>query len=133
MKIEGALFAMGTAFFLLLSGIYWYFARDPIGTTALVMSGALAFLVAFYLLYTSKRVFPRPEDRPDANIDEADPEYGFFSPHSWWPLPVAVAATGAGLGLIIGWWLTLIAVGALLISVLGFVLQYERPSNSPHH
>jgi hypothetical protein len=34
--------------------------------------------------------------------------------------------------LIVGWWLTLIAVGALIISVMGFVLEYERPSNSPY-
>jgi hypothetical protein len=37
-----------------------------------------------------------------------------------------------GTGLIIGWWLVLIAVGALIISILGLVLQYERPSNSAH-
>ena len=126
MKIEGALFAMGTAFFLLLSGIYWYFARDPIGTTALVMSGALAFLVAFYLLYTSKRVYPRPEDRPDANIDEADPEYGFFSPHSWWPLFVGIAAFLTVLGLVFANWLVVFAVFLLIIGLVGWLFEYYR-------
>jgi hypothetical protein len=38
----------------------------------------------------------------------------------------------AGVGLLIGWWLTLIAVGGLLISILGFVLEYEKPSTSIH-
>jgi hypothetical protein len=38
----------------------------------------------------------------------------------------------AGLGLLIGWWLTLIAVGVLLISVIGFVLEYEKPDLSSH-
>ena len=126
MKIEGALFAIGTAFFLLLSGIYWYFARDPIGTTALVMSGALAFLVAFYLLYTSKRVFPRPEDRPDANIDEADPEYGFFSPHSWWPLVVGIACFFILLGLVFAVWLIVFATFLLLIGLVGWLFEYYR-------
>jgi hypothetical protein len=37
-----------------------------------------------------------------------------------------------GTGLIVGWWLTLIAVGALLVSVVGFVLEYERPGTSVH-
>jgi hypothetical protein len=37
-----------------------------------------------------------------------------------------------GLGLLVGWWLTLIAVGALLISVAGFVLEYEKPSAASH-
>lgn len=126
MKIEGALFAMGTAFFLLLSGIYWYFARDPIGTTALVMSGALAFLVAFYLLYTSKRVYPRPEDRLDANIDEADPEYGFFSPHSWWPLVVGIAAFFILIGLVFAVWLIVFATFLLLIGLVGWLFEYYR-------
>jgi hypothetical protein len=57
---------------------------------------------------------------------------GFFSPHSWWPLPVALAMCAVGLGLIIGWWLTLIAAGVLIFSVIGFVLEYERPENSSH-
>jgi hypothetical protein len=45
---------------------------------------------------------------------------------------VGLAATAAGVGLIVGWWLTLIAVGALLVSVIGFVLEYEKPSASSH-
>jgi len=125
-KIEGLLFALGTVFFLGLSAIYWYFARDPIGTTALVMSGALAFLVAFYLLYTAKRVYPRPEDRPDANIDEADPEYGFFSPHSWWPLVVGIAAFFLTLGLIFAVWLVVFGGFLLVIALVGWLFEYYR-------
>jgi hypothetical protein len=34
-----------------------------------------------------------------------------------------------GLGLIIGWWLTLLGVGALVVSIIGFVTEYEKPSN----
>jgi hypothetical protein len=32
-----------------------------------------------------------------------------------------------GLGLIIGWWLALIGLGALVISVIGMVTEYEKP------
>jgi hypothetical protein len=32
-----------------------------------------------------------------------------------------------GLGLIIGWWLTLIALGALILSIIGMVTEYEKP------
>jgi hypothetical protein len=38
-----------------------------------------------------------------------------------------------GLGLIIGWWLTLLGVGALVISIIGFVTEYEKPANEPAH
>lgn len=126
MKIEGLLFALGSAFYLAVAGIYWYFSRDQIGTTALTLTGALAFLVAFYVLYTSKRVYPRPEDRMNAEIDEADPEYGFFSPHSWWPLAIGVAATVIGVGLIFAVWIIVFGVFLLVLSLVGWMFEYYR-------
>ena len=69
----------------------------------------------------------------DGEIEENAGEIGFYSPHSWWPLPVGFFATASGLGLIIGWWLTLIAVGGLIVSIMGFVLEYEKPSKSTSH
>ena len=126
MKTEGRLFAAGCALFLVIGAIYWYLAHDPIGTTALVMSGGLAFLVGFYLLYTSKRVYPRPEDRGDANIDEADPEYGFFSPNSWWPLAVGFATFLVVLGLVFAVWLIALGATVLAISLVGWLFEYYR-------
>jgi hypothetical protein len=38
-----------------------------------------------------------------------------------------------GLGLIIGWWLVLIALGALVISIIGMVTEYEKPVNANAH
>jgi hypothetical protein len=66
-------------------------------------------------------------------IADSAGELGFYSPHSWWPLPLAASMFVVGLGLIIGWWLTLLGVGALVISIIGFVTEYEKPSNDPAH
>ena len=126
MKVEGRIFALGAAFFWLVALIYWYFARDPIGTTALALCGGLAFLVAFYVLYTAKRVYPRPEDRLDGEIDEADPEYGFFSPHSWWPFMIGLATFVVVLGLIFAVWVIAVGVTLLLISLVGWLFEYSR-------
>ena len=126
MRIEGALFALGFVFFSAIAGIYWYLSRDEIGTTALALTGALAFLIAFYALYTSKRVYPRPEDRLIAEIDEADPEYGFFSPHSWWPLVVAFSAMLIVFGLIFAVWLIVLGISVLLIGLVGWLFEYYR-------
>ncbi len=126
MKIEGGLFAIGFVFYSLLAGVYWYFSRDEIGTTALALTGAMAFLISFYALYTSKRVYPRPEDRLDAEIDEADPEYGFYSPHSWWPLAVALATVTIVVGLIFAVWLIVLGVAALLLAMVGLLFEYYR-------
>jgi hypothetical protein len=125
-KIEGFLFALGSAFYLAIAGIYWYFSRDQIGTTALALTGALAFLVAFYVLYTSKRVYPRPEDRMNAEVDEADPEYGFFSPHSWWPLAIGASASIIGVGLIFAVWIIVFGVFLLVLSLVGWMFEYYR-------
>jgi hypothetical protein len=125
-KIEGRIFALGTIFFLLLSPIYWYLSRDPIGTTALALCGGLTFLVGFYLLYTAKRVYPRPEDREDAEIDEADPEYGFYSPHSWWPLFLGFATFIIVIGLIFAVWVVVLGVVFLALALIGWLFEYYR-------
>ena len=126
MKIEGRLFALTAVFFLGIAIIYWILSRDPIGTTALAMSAGLAFLVGFYVLYTSKRVYPRPEDRLDGEIDEADPEYGFFSPQSWWPFLVAFAAFLLALGLIFAVWLIVLGGAVLVVALVGWLFEYYR-------
>ena len=50
----------------------------------------------------SRRIEPRPEDRADAEIHEGAGELGFFSPGSYWPVGLALAAAIAGLGLAFG-------------------------------
>jgi cytochrome c oxidase subunit IV len=126
MKVEGWLFVGCAAFFAVVDVIYWYFSKDPTGTTALAFSVGLAFLTGFYLLFTGRRLPPRPEDRPDAEIAEGTGELGFFSPHSWWPLITGMSAAVAALGAAIGWWLFLIGMLFVLLSAIGFVFEYYR-------
>ena len=128
MKIGGWPFAFGALFFLATGAIYFYLSRDEIGTTALLMTGGLALLVAFYVLYTDKRLDALPEDRANAEIDEADPEYGFYSPHSWWPLPVGFAAMLIALGFIFAAWLVVFGVSLLVFSLVGWLFEYYRGS-----
>lgn len=49
-------------------------------------------------MFTAKRVGALPEDDLEADPEDADPDHGFFSPHSWWPLAlggsVAIIAYG---------------------------------------
>ena len=116
----------GLAFFYaIVAVIYWFVGGEAVGITAIGLSGGLAALIGFYLWFTNKRLGNvLPEDNVTGEISDSAGELGFYSPHSWWPLPVAFCMVLAGLGLLIGWWLTLIAVGGLLISILGFVLEY---------
>ena len=133
MKTGWVLFVGLAVFYAIVSVIYWFVGGEAVGITAIGLSGGLAALIGFYLWFTSKRLGNvLPEDNASAEISDSAGELGFYSPHSWWPLPVAFCMILAGVGLLVGWWLTLIAVGGLLISVLGFVLEYEKPSASAH-
>lgn len=126
MRVEGFIFTAGIVFFAVLAVIYWIFSEEPAGTTALAFSAGLALLIGFYTLYTGRQIGVRPEDRPDAEIDEATGEYGFFSPHSWWPFITAASAAVTALGLLFGWWLFFLGVLMLGLSVIGFVFEYYR-------
>jgi hypothetical protein len=126
MKVEGSLFIGCAVFFGAADLVYWYVSKDPTGTTALALAVGLAFLTGFYVLFTGRRLPRRPEDDPQGEISQATGELGFFSPHSWWPLFVGLAAATAALGAAIGWWLFLIGLLALLLTTIGFVFEYYR-------
>jgi len=125
-KVEAYLFLGCAIFFGGSDLVYWHFSHDPTGTTALALSVGLAFLIGFYLLFSGRRLPMRPEDDPEGEIHEGTGELGFFSPHSWWPLFVALAAGTAALGVAIGWWMFLIGMLAVLLSMIGFVFEYYR-------
>jgi Cytochrome c oxidase subunit IV len=126
MKVEGYLFVGCAVFFGVIDIIYWHFSKDPTGTTALFFSVCLAFLTGFYLLFTGRRLPPRAEDVPDAEISDGTGELGFFSPHSWWPLITGLSAAVAALGVAVGWWLFLIGMLFVFLSAIGFVFEYYR-------
>jgi hypothetical protein len=126
MKIEGYLFVFSALFFAIMDVIYWLWSHDPTGTTALALTVGLAGLVGFYLLFTGRRVDPRPEDDKQGEIADGAGELGFFSPHSWWPLFAALAAATAALGAVIGWWLLMIGMLAVILAAIGFVFEYYR-------
>ena len=126
MKVEGWLFAAGAFLYGLIAIVYWFMTEEVVGTTVLALSGGLAFLVGFYVLFTGRRVGPRPEDRLDAEIDEAEVDYGFYPAHSWWPLPLALSTAVTFLGLIIVPWLLVLGAVAVVLSVIGYVYEFYR-------
>ena len=133
MKSGGYLFLLGGLFYIITGTIYYVVTREPVGTTALILTAGLAELVAFYLLFTQNRIGYQPEDNDQGEQNEAPADYGFYSPHSWWPLPVALSMCALTLSLIIGWWLTVISLGALVISIIGMVTEYEKPATVSAH
>ena len=124
MKIEGYLFAFLAVSLVPVTIVYWFLSGDPTGTTCLVLSIGLAFMVGYYLMFTARRMEARPEDRPDAEISEGSGEVGFFAPHSWWPIALAGAFTIVMVGLIVGPFLVLIGALLLVVAALGLLFEY---------
>ena len=134
MKTNWLLFAGLAIFYAFMTVIYWQVGGDALGITGLMLSAGLAGMVGFYVWFTQKRIGTTlPEDNTEAEIADGAGELGFFSPHSWWPLPTGLSALATGLSLIIGWWFTLIAISALIICVIGWVTEYEKPLTSSSH
>jgi Cytochrome c oxidase subunit IV len=126
MRVEGWLFLGCAIFFAVADVFYWNLAHDPTGGTALALAVGLAFLAGFYVLFTGRRMPLRPEDDTEGEIEQGTGELGFFSPHSWWPLFVGLAAAVAAIGVAIGWWLFLIGILMVVFAVIGFVFEYYR-------
>ena len=134
MKVNWQLFGGLGVFYVLVTIIYWQVGGEPVGIGGMLLAACLAGMVGFYIWFTQKRIgVTLPEDNLTAEIIDGAGELGFYSPHSWWPLPVALSACTMGLGLIVGWWLTIIGIGAIMISIIGLVTEYEKPlTNVPH-
>jgi len=134
MKASWKLFGGLSVFYVTMTVIYWQIGGEEVGIAGMLLSACLAGMVGFYVWFTQKRIgVTLPEDNLTAEIADGAGELGFYSPHSWWPLPVAVSACVFALGLIIGWWLSLIGLGALVISIIGMVTEYEKPEIASAH
>lgn len=126
MKVEGFIFMIGTVLFAVLTAIYWIVAREAVGTTVFALTAGLCFLIGFYLLFTGRRVGERPEDQLGAEVSDGAGEYGFFSPTSVWPLPIGFFAAVTGTGILVGWWLFVLGLVGLMVSIFGLVFEYYR-------
>ncbi|NEM06595.1 aa3-type cytochrome oxidase subunit IV [Geodermatophilus normandii] len=131
MKVEALIFNLIAVFCVVAAAVYGVWSREPIGTTALVLSGGLCGLIGGFFWFVARRIDARPEDRKDAEIAEGAGELGFFSPASYWPfgLASAVALTGLGLGF---WydWLILLGLVSVLVTVGGLLFEYYTGQNA---
>lgn len=131
MRVQAFMFYGCAVFFLATDVVYWLWSGDWTGTTALALAIGLAGLIGFYIHFTVRRLEranagPLYEDDPQGDIADAAGELGFFSPHSWWPLFAALAAATASLGAVIGWWMLMIGLLAVVLAAIGFVFEYYR-------
>ncbi len=131
MKVEALIFNLIAVFCVIAAAVYGIWSKEPIGTTALVLSAGLTGLIGGFFWFVSRRIDARPEDRKDADIADGAGELGFFPPASYWPFALAASAGLMGLALAFWYsWLILIAAGALLITIGGLLFEFYTGQNA---
>ncbi|WP_354639772.1 cytochrome c oxidase subunit 4 [Kitasatospora camelliae] len=129
MKEQGKIF-MGFAVFILAMAItYGIWSKEPAGTTALFLAFGLCAFIGYYLGFTAKRVDTGAGDNPEAEVADDAGEVGFFAPHSWQPLSLAIGGAMAFMGVIFGWWLLYWSIPIILIGLYGWVFEFYRGEN----
>jgi hypothetical protein len=128
MKVEFRLFAVIGVFFAIMGTIYGTVTHwdEQVGPFGLYLCAGLSALIGFYLWETGRKLDLRPEDDPNALISAAEGEYGFFSPHSWWPLAVAASGAVVFVGLAVGFWISIIGAFLAALAVIGWTFEYFR-------
>ena len=138
MKTEYKIFA-GVAVFLFgaaaVYGAYTYGEvgqLEWIGFIALILSGLLCSMCGGFFWFVARRIDLRPEDREDGEIAEGAGEIGFFSPGSYWPFGLALAASTAGLGLVFWqWWLVALGLVLVIFGACGLLFEYYSCTRRP--
>jgi hypothetical protein len=130
-KVEALIFNLISVFCIAAAIVYGVWSKEPIGTTALTLSGGLTALIGGFFWFVSRRIDARPEDRKDAEIADGAGELGFFSPASYWPFGLALSAGLMGLALAFYYpWLIALAGAALLITIGGLLFEYYVGQNA---
>ncbi|GAA4683951.1 cytochrome c oxidase subunit 4 [Frondihabitans cladoniiphilus] len=135
MRAQANILWVLAGFFLVADAAYtvWsllsteFHAVEWAGTLGIGLAAVLAIFLAFYMNRShAAQSGELPEDRLDANIDDGDPEIGFFSPWSWWPIVLAAGCSIAFLGLAVGLWLCFFAAVFVAVALVGWVFEAYR-------
>lgn len=137
MKTEYKIFAGVSAFLFGAAIVYSLYTKGTghtewVGTVALILSGLLCAMCGGFFWFVARRIDLRPEDREDGEIAEGAGEVGFFSPGSYWPFGLALAAATAAMGLVYWqWWLIMVGLIMVIFAACGLLFEYYSGSRHP--
>ena len=133
MRTNATLFWILAIFFFLMDAVYVIWSLidtgkvEWAGTMGIGLAGTLGVFLAFYMGRShAAQGGELAEDRPDANIDDGDPELGHFSPWSWWPILLAFSCGLIFLALAVGMWIIYIGGALVAVALVGWVYEYYR-------
>jgi hypothetical protein len=125
-KIESH-FLLGIAIFFAIVGVgYWFWSYEPAGTAMLFGTVLLGLVPGSYYYWWSRRMKPRPEDLPDADVADGAGTIGSFPGSSIWPFVLAMGLFLSILSFVFGVWL--LAPGAVIVisALVGVTAESRR-------
>ncbi|MFV0406799.1 MAG: cytochrome c oxidase subunit 4 [Propioniciclava sp.] len=130
MKTEAFIFLLLAIFFGAVTPGYaivtWWLDGqvEPIGTTVLALTTLFSAMIWGALALTAKTIGPRPEDRKDAEVVEGAGVLGFFPSRSLVPFWTTLALAIMLLGVVFGWWLTILGALVGVWTAFGWAYEY---------
>ena len=120
-----AFFVLSAVVYGVLTAMFQYGGVEWAGVTALVLTSGLTLITGTFFRFVARRLDTRPEDYEDAEISDGAGELGFYSPHSWWPVAIALSASVTAVGVAL-WlpWLIVAGVCFVLSTAAGLVFEY---------
>ena len=79
-----------------------------------------------YYFWWSRHMRPRPEDRPDATIEEGSGVIGTFPSSSIWPFVLGMGAFLIALAAVFGIWLLVPAFSLVFSAAIGYTAESRR-------
>jgi hypothetical protein len=127
-KVETWIFTGGALFFAPVGVVYGIITNwhEPLGPVGIFLTSGMCALLAIYLFITGRRIDPRPEDDPHAEISDGAGEQGVFAPHSWAPLWLGLTSALTFMGAAVGWWLLLVGLGLTGLATVYWVFEFYR-------
>jgi uncharacterized membrane protein YfcA len=116
------LFAAIGAFMVVLAALYWFTAYEDAGTVLLALAAALALYFGTYLWLQQRR----PTEATSASADGLSPPAAYLPHASVWPLVIGFGAATVVNGLVLGIWVVVPGLAALVLGIGGFIRQSRR-------
>ncbi len=126
MKTEAHVLLFIGSFFAIVAAIYWFTAYEQSGTAMLIGTAFLGLVPGSYYYWWSRRMRPRPEDRPDGTLEEGAGVVGTFPSTSIWPFILGLAAALVALALVFGFWSAVLGFSLAISAVVGIILESRR-------
>lgn len=125
-RVESIVYLGIAAFFSVVLALYWFTSGEDGGAVMLLFTICLGLLPGAYMLFWSRRMKLRPEDRLDAEQADGAGPVGSFPDQSVWPFVLGTGMGFCAMALVFGPWLALIGVLMAVVAAIGVTVESRR-------